>query len=55
MLLDEPFSNLDTELRERLSLELREILKAANTTAIRSSASLIDDGLSSRVVHANTG
>jgi iron(III) transport system ATP-binding protein len=34
MLLDEPFSNLDTELRERLSLELREILKAANTTAI---------------------
>ena len=34
MLLDEPFSNLDTELRERLSLELRAILKAANTTAI---------------------
>ena len=34
MLLDEPFSNLDTELRERLSLELREILKATNTTAI---------------------
>jgi len=34
MLLDEPFSNLDTELRERLSLELRDILKAANTTAI---------------------
>jgi len=34
LLLDEPFSNLDTELRERLSLELREILKAANTTAI---------------------
>ena len=32
--MDEPFSNLDTELRERLSLELREILKAANTTAI---------------------
>ena len=34
LLLDEPFSNLDTELRERLSLELREILRAANTTAI---------------------
>ena len=34
LLLDEPFSNLDTELRERLSLELREILRAADTTAI---------------------
>ena len=34
LLLDEPFSNLDTELRERLSLELREILRAANATAI---------------------
>ncbi|MFN0160262.1 MAG: ABC transporter ATP-binding protein, partial [Burkholderiales bacterium] len=34
LLLDEPFSNLDTELRERLSLELREILKRAGTTAI---------------------
>ncbi|MBL8382701.1 MAG: ABC transporter ATP-binding protein [Burkholderiales bacterium] len=34
LLLDEPFSNLDTELRERLSLELREILKSAGTTAI---------------------
>jgi iron(III) transport system ATP-binding protein len=34
LLLDEPFSNLDTELRERLSLELRDILKAAGTTAI---------------------
>ena len=34
LLLDEPFSNLDVELRERLSLEVREILKAADTTAI---------------------
>ena len=34
MLLDEPFSNLDVELRERLSLEVRDILKASNTTAI---------------------
>jgi Leu/Phe-tRNA-protein transferase len=28
LLLDEPFSNLDVDLRERLSLEVREILKA---------------------------
>ena len=27
LLLDEPFSNLDVELRERLSLEVRDILK----------------------------
>ncbi|MEW6689879.1 MAG: ABC transporter ATP-binding protein [Pseudomonadota bacterium] len=34
LLLDEPFSNLDTELRERLSLELREIIKASGATAV---------------------
>ena len=34
LLLDEPFSNLDVELRERLSGEVREIIKAAGTTAI---------------------
>ena len=34
ILLDEPFSNLDTELRRTLSLEVRDILKAQNTSAI---------------------
>jgi len=34
LLLDEPFSNLDTGLRERLSLELRDIIKASGATAI---------------------
>ena len=34
VLLDEPFSNLDVDLRERLSIEVREILKACGTTAI---------------------
>ena len=34
MLLDEPFSNLDVDMRERLSMEVRAILKAAGTTAI---------------------
>ena len=34
LLLDEPFSNLDVDLRERISLEVRDILKAAGTTAI---------------------
>ena len=34
LLLDEPFSNLDVELRERLSLEIREILKRAGMAAI---------------------
>lgn len=34
LLLDEPFSNLDVDLRERLSLEVRDILKASGMTAI---------------------
>ena len=34
LLLDEPFSNLDVELRERLSIEVRSILKALGTTAL---------------------
>jgi len=34
LLLDEPFSNLDVDLRERLSLEVRDILKRAGTTTI---------------------
>ena len=34
LLLDEPFSNLDVELRERLSVEVRDILKQQNATAI---------------------
>ena len=34
LLLDEPFSNLDIELRERLGGELRALLKAAGTTAL---------------------
>ena len=34
LLLDEPFSNLDVELRERLAHEVRAILKAEGTTAL---------------------
>lgn len=34
LLLDEPFSNLDIDLRERLCIEVREILKANNATAV---------------------
>ncbi|MCS6811682.1 MAG: ABC transporter ATP-binding protein, partial [Tepidimonas sp.] len=34
LLLDEPFSNLDVDLRERLAHELRTILKAAGITAL---------------------
>ena len=34
LLLDEPFSNLDVDLRERLSVEVRAILKEAGITAI---------------------
>lgn len=34
LLLDEPFSNLDISLRERLSIEVREIIKDQCTTAI---------------------
>lgn len=34
MLMDEPFSNLDVTLRERLATEVRHILKRAGATAI---------------------
>jgi iron(III) transport system ATP-binding protein len=34
LLLDEPFSSLDVDLREHLAQELRGILKAAGTTAL---------------------
>jgi iron(III) transport system ATP-binding protein len=34
LLLDEPFSNLDVDLRERLAGEVRDILKANGTTAL---------------------
>ncbi|MCC6474668.1 MAG: ABC transporter ATP-binding protein [Burkholderiales bacterium] len=34
LLLDEPFSNLDVELRERLGLEVREIIRRARISAV---------------------
>ena len=34
ILLDEPFSSLDIDLRERLAIEMREILKANEITAL---------------------
>lgn len=34
ILMDEPFSNLDVDLRRRLSLEVRDILKSLGTTAL---------------------
>ncbi|WP_338439521.1 ABC transporter ATP-binding protein [uncultured Aquabacterium sp.] len=34
LLLDEPFSNLDVALRERLATEVRDILQATQTTAV---------------------
>jgi iron(III) transport system ATP-binding protein len=34
LLLDEPFSNLDIDLRERLGLELRDVIKRTRTTAV---------------------
>jgi iron(III) transport system ATP-binding protein len=34
LLLDEPFSSLDVELRQRLSVEVRNLLKGLNTTAL---------------------
>ena len=34
LLMDEPFSNLDLELREQLAAEVRSLLKASHTTAV---------------------
>ncbi|MDN5202575.1 ABC transporter ATP-binding protein [Fulvivirgaceae bacterium BMA10] len=34
LLLDEPFSNLDESLKDRVRIELRDIIKSSNTTAL---------------------
>ena len=34
LLLDEPFSNLDTDTRQQLAIELRELLKASGATVL---------------------
>ena len=34
LLLDEPFSNLDVDLRERLSVEVRDVIRASGATAV---------------------
>jgi iron(III) transport system ATP-binding protein len=34
LLLDEPFSNLDTDLRARLSMEIRDVIKQQGATAV---------------------
>lgn len=34
LLLDEPFSNLDESLKEKVRMEIRDILKKSNTTAL---------------------
>lgn len=34
LLLDEPFSNLDVDLRERLAMDVRQIIKQADITAV---------------------
>lgn len=34
LLMDEPFSNLDSDLRERLALDIREILRQRKTTTL---------------------
>ncbi len=34
LLMDEPFSNLDVSLRERLALEVRDLLRETGTTAV---------------------
>ena len=34
ILLDEPFSNLDTELRSQLAFEVRDLLKKSDVTAL---------------------
>lgn len=56
LLLDEPLSALDQELRERLALDLRKILDSTNTTAVfvthdRAEANLV----AHRVLHMEAG
>lgn len=50
LLLDEPFSSLNIELREKLRLELREILKKVGITTIIVSHDLNDSIIADRVI-----
>ena len=56
LLMDEPFSNLDIELRERLGYEVRDILKDRGTTAIMVTHDQFDSfALSDKVAVMNEG
>ncbi|CAM3059989.1 ABC transporter ATP-binding protein [Streptobacillus felis] len=51
LLLDEPFSSLNIELREKLRLELKEILKKVGITTIIVSHDLDDSTIADRVIN----
>lgn len=56
VLLDEPFSNLDEKLRDRMRKEVKDILRASNTAAIIVSHAREDGfSLSDRMVVMNQG
>lgn len=56
LLMDEPFSNLDVELRERLGYEVRDLLKSRGTTAIMVTHDQFDAfALSDKVAVMNDG
>jgi len=56
VLLDEPFSNLDADLRNQMRLEVKNIIKAANATAVFVSHDQMDAlSISDKIVVMNKG
>lgn len=56
MLLDEPFSALDRDLRERLAVEVREILRANKTAALHVTHDLTEAAtIADRIVEVHSG
>ncbi|MDP0488820.1 MAG: ABC transporter ATP-binding protein [Fusobacterium sp. JB021] len=55
ILLDEPFSNLDTELKEHIREHLKSIIKKSNTTAIFVTHDFADTSIADKIIYLENG
>lgn len=55
ILLDEPFSNLDNELKENIRKQLKQIIKKSNTTAIFVTHDIEDASIADKILYLEKG